>query len=165
VYGSVGLASVAITFTSRLPLARRKALEDLLFFNGQQARVRNRIVESIESYGLPEIVESEEALRIRLSGRDDAQSLFALTSEPAPELAGAVVYVRDRRERFVVVHIAVADGHASDGPYAAQHVLLRMLTAVRAAAAVTTGVRMVDFFYGQGKARSITVRKPSDNAR
>jgi hypothetical protein len=156
---------VDIAFSSRLSIAYRIALENLLFFNGQQARVRNRIVESIESYGLPEIVDSDETLRIRLAGRDDAQSLFALAGETQPDLVGAVVYVRDRPERFVVVHIAVDDAHSSGGVGAGQQVLLRMLIAVRAAATVTAGVRMVDFFYGRGKARSIVVRRPSEVGR
>jgi hypothetical protein len=154
---------VAVTFSSRLPVERRGALESLLFFNGRQARVRNRIVDSIENYGLPEIVESDGTLRIRLSGRHDAQSLFALAGKEASDVVGAIVYVRDRTDRFVVVHIAVDDSHSSSGMSAEQHVVLRLLDAVRAVAAVTAGVRLVEFYYGEGKARILPVRKPSDS--
>lgn len=140
-------------------------MEELLFFNRQQARVRNRIVDSIQSYGVPEVMETDGTLRVRLDGRADAQSLFGLTGDVEPTLIGAVVYVRDRRERFVVVHIAVDEKHSSVGPGAGQQVLLRMLIAVRRAATATAGVRSVDFFYGQGKARSIDVTRPSDTAR
>lgn len=156
---------MAVTFSSRLPVARRSALEALLFFNDRQSRFRNRIVDSIESYGLPEIVDSDGTLRIRLSGRHDAQSLFALAGEGASDVVGAIIYVRDRADRFVVVHIAVDDSHSSGGVSAEQHVVLRLLDAVRAAAAVTAGVRMVEFYYGEGKARILPVRKPSDAPR
>lgn len=149
-----------ITISSRLPVWQRPALEALLFFNPQQARVHHRIVESIEGYGRPEIVESGETLRIRLSGRHDAQALFALAQGPTMVPIGAVVYVRDRVERFVVVHIVVNEAYSAKGPQADGRLLLRMLHEVRAAASVTTGVRNVEFYYADGKARTIAVPKP-----
>lgn len=73
---------------------------------------------------------------------------------------GAVVYVRDRVERFVVVHIVVDEAYSAKSPLAGGHLLLRMLHEVRTAASVTTGVRHVEFYYADGKARKIAVRKP-----
>lgn len=144
--------------SSRLPLAQRSVLEQLLFFSGQQHKVRHRIVDSIESFGTPEIVATETTLRVRLSGRHDAQTLFAVADAGARPV-GVVVYVRDRTDRLVVVHVAVDQAYSAEGRFADAHLLLRLLYAVRGVADVTSGVTHVDFFYADGLARTMPVSK------
>ena len=46
----------SIEITSTLAQDQRAALEELLFFNANQHRVRNGIEHSIEAYGAPEIL-------------------------------------------------------------------------------------------------------------
>ena len=58
--------SDSISITSKLPLEQRVALEQLLFFNVNQHRVRLGIQQSIETYGAPEIFEQDGGLRIRV---------------------------------------------------------------------------------------------------
>jgi hypothetical protein len=151
------------TISSRLPLAQRAALEQLLFFSRQQDKVRHRIVDSIESFGSPEIVASDTTLRVRLSGRHDAQTLFAVADATPMRPVGTVVYVRDRADRLVVVHVAVDPAYSAEGRFADAHLLLRLLQAVRGVAEVTSGVTHVDFFYADGLARTMPVAKA--NAR
>lgn len=153
----VPTASFAIS--SRLPLSQRPALERLLFFSGQQYKVRHRIVASIESFGAPEIVADDGTLRVRLSGRHDAQTLFAVSGTSAASPVGAISYVRDRLDRLVIVHVAVDQAWSAEGRYADAHLLLRLLHAVRRIAEVTSGVTHVDFFYADGMARTIKIAR------
>lgn len=152
--------AASLTITSRLPLERRSALEQLLFFSRQQHKVRHRIVESIESFGPPEIVAIDGTLRVRLSGRHDAQTLFAVV-DGRQDPVGAVIYVRDRPDRLVVVHVAVDHRYSAEGRFADAHVLLKLLRAVRGVGEVTAGVTHVDFFYADGLARSMPVSRAS----
>lgn len=153
------MATAPFTISSRLPLQQRAALEQLLFFSRLQHRLRHRIVDSIESFGAPEIVADDATLRVRLSGRHDAQTLFAVSAASSMQPVGAVVYVRDRVDRLVVVHVAVDHAWSAEGRYADAHLLLRLLHAVRGVAEVTAGVTHVDFFYGDGLARTMKVTK------
>ena len=56
-----------IEFTSRLPRHKRHALERILFFNGCQDRFARGIVDVIDKYGPPEIVDDGEGLRVRVT--------------------------------------------------------------------------------------------------
>lgn len=143
--------------TSRLGAEHRPALEQLLFFNAQQDLVRHRIVETIERYGMPELFERDGALRIRLAGAADAQSLFAVAVDGPGEPVGVALFVRESDERFVIVHIGVAPAYAAGGPHADTHVVFQLLQAIRAAARRTRGVRYVDLLYGAGRTRQIPV--------
>ncbi|HEY2144497.1 MAG TPA: hypothetical protein VGH12_00400, partial [Steroidobacteraceae bacterium] len=55
-----------IGITSKLAAELRPALEQLLFFNINQHRVRVGIQQSIDTYGVPEIYEQDGGLRIRV---------------------------------------------------------------------------------------------------
>jgi hypothetical protein len=137
-----------ITVTSRLPAQMRADLEALLFFNARQHRMRHEIEATIERYGMPEIVEHGGALRVRVAGLPEVQSLFAVAAvngEARP--VGAVVYVRDAFERLTIVHIGVAEEYATGGPHASERVLLRLLQEIRRVARRTSGVRHVEVAY------------------
>jgi len=145
--------------TSRLGPEHRAALEQLLFFNTRQDVVRHRIVETIEHYGMPEVFERDGALRVRLAGAADAQALFAVSSAPEQDgqPIGVALFVREGEERFVIVHIGVAEAYTAEGEHADSHLFFRLLHAIRDAARRTRGVRVVDLFYGAGRTRHIPV--------
>ena len=143
-----------ITITSRLPASMRGDLEAMLFFNTRQHRVRDGIEATIERFGLPEI---DGHLRIRVAGRAEVQSLFAVHEEGArARPVGAVVYVRDTFERITVVHVGVADDYAVGGRHAQERVLLRLLQEIRRVARRTAGIRHVEFAYTQNRLREAT---------
>ncbi len=70
--GSIGI-------TSKLPVEQRTALEQLLFFNVNQHRVRLGIQQSIETYGVPEIYQQDGGLRVRVGDIAGVQTLFAVS--------------------------------------------------------------------------------------
>ena len=53
-----------IEFKSHVPVAQKRALEALLYFNACQERVSACIADAIEKFGAPEIVADRDRLRI-----------------------------------------------------------------------------------------------------
>lgn len=148
--------------TSRLGAEHRAALEELLFFNRLQGAVRTRIEATIDRYGLPQLVVREGAVRIELAGVPEVQSLFAvLPTGSAGTPIGVAVFLRESEERFVIVHVGVAEKYSAAGGRANQHVFFHLLNAIRDAARRTRGVRHIDLFYGQGIVRHIPVQGSS----
>ena len=143
-----------IAVTSRLPVGFRAELEAVLFFNARQHQMRREIEQTIERFGLPEIVESSGGLRVRVAGLPDVQSLFAVESgDGANRPVGAVIYVRDSIERFTVVHIGVAEDYALGGAQESERVLPRLLQEIRRVARRTAGIRQVELAYCRNRPR------------
>jgi hypothetical protein len=151
--------------TSRLGAEHRAALEELLFFNRLQSAVRTRIVATIERYGMPQVVVRDGVLRIALAGIADVQSVFALAPPGmTPGPIGVAVFLRESEERFVIVHVGVAEQFSAAGGRANDHVFFHLLNAIRDAARRTRGVRSIDLFYGHGVVRHIPVQGPAAGA-
>lgn len=145
--------SSAIWVTSKLTPAHRTALEQLVFFNANQHRVRGGIEQSIKTYGAPEIFEHEGALRVRVGSVADVQTLFAVNEEGRP--MGVAVFVRLEQARFVVLHVVVDPRHVSAG----NPVLLRLMHAIRRAARITRGVDRIELPYKPAHAVRLQVNR------
>src|SRR5260370_13333682 len=98
-----GASSSSIGITSKLPANQRAALEQLLFFNVNQHRVRVGIQQSIETYGAPEIYEQDGGLRVRVGDIAGVQTLFAASDLATP--LGLTVFLRSAHQRFAVLHL------------------------------------------------------------
>src|SRR6266849_6086571 len=118
-----GALSSSIGITSKLPANQRAALEQLLFFNINQHRVRVGIQQSIDTYGVPEIYEQDGGLRVRVGDVAGVQTLFAVTEEGRP--LGVAVFVRSAHERFAVLHLGV-DSRVSTTPEVNTRVMLKL---------------------------------------
>ena len=136
--------SETIGITCKLPDEQRAALEQLLFFNVNQHRVRSGIEESIETYGVPEIQEADGALRVRVGDIDGVQTLFAVSEHGRP--LGVAVFVRLAHERFVVLHLGV-EPRLSATPELNRRVLWKLMHEIRGAARRTRGVERVELVY------------------
>jgi hypothetical protein len=134
----------SIEIISRLPVAQRPALEQLLFFNANQHRVRLGIQQSIDTYGVPELYEHDGDLRIRVGDISGVQSLFAITDEGRP--IGVAVFVRAAHERFAVLHLGVATNFGWH-PAASTRVLLKLMHEIRTTARRTRGVACIELVY------------------
>lgn len=155
-------SNVKIAVTSRLPAHLRADLESLLFFNARQHRMRHEIEQTIERFGIPEIVEQGGWLRVQVAGLPEVQSLFALhEAEDRARPVGAVIYVRDAFERFTVVHIGVADEFALGGVHSSERVLLRLLQEIRRVARRTSGIRHVELAYSRSRPRELARALPA----
>ncbi|MGD0503156.1 MAG: hypothetical protein ABSD02_10460 [Steroidobacteraceae bacterium] len=138
------LLSELIGIQCKLPVDQRAALEQLLFFNVNQHRVRLGIQQSIETYGVPEIQEHDGGLSIRVGDIEGVQSLFAVSDEG--RLLGVAVFVRLARERFVVLHLGVQQPRAVAGDLNTR-VLLKLMHEIRSAARRTHGVDRIELVY------------------
>jgi hypothetical protein len=130
--------------TSKLGLEQRPALEQLLFFNTNQHRVRVGIQQSIEIYGVPEIYEHDGGLRVRVGDVEGVQTLFAVSDHGRP--LGVAVFVRLARERFVVLHLGVEPRPQSTADINTR-VLLKLMHGIRSAARRTRGVARIELVY------------------
>jgi hypothetical protein len=134
----------SIGIKCKLPLDQRAALEQLLFFNVNQHRVRVGIQQSIEAYGVPEICEHEGELTIRVGDIEGVQTLFAVSDEH--RLLGVAVFVRLALERFVVLHLGVQQPYRL-APEVNIRVLLKLMHEIRGAARRTHGVDRIELVY------------------
>ena len=147
-----------VEFTSSLPQECHRQLEALLFFNGRQDKVRGGIVDAIDRYGAPEIVSDARGLRVGVAGPAEAQCLFAVeTLGGTYRPVGVVLYTRDSFERITIMHMVIAEPYAAGGPHAGEHLLLRLVQAVRRVARRTSGIRQVQLLYSQSRERAATV--------
>jgi hypothetical protein len=136
--------SGSIGITSKLAAEQRTALEQLLFFNVNQHRVRVGIQQSIETYGVPEIYEHDGGLRVRVGDIAGVQTLFAISEFGRP--LGVAVFVRSAHERFAVLHLGV-DPRLSLTPEVNTRVLLKLMHEIRRAARRTRGVERIELVY------------------
>jgi hypothetical protein len=127
-----------------LAVEQRAALEQLLFFNINQHRVRMGIQQSIDTYGVPEIHEHDGSLRVRVGEIVGVQTLFALST--AGRLLGVAVFVRSAHERFAVLHLGV-DTPRYATPDLSLRILLKLMHEIRSAARRTQGVERIDLVY------------------
>jgi hypothetical protein len=136
--------SGSIGITSTLPANQRFALEQLLFFNVNQHRVRVGIQQSIETYGVPEIYEQDGGLRVRVGDIAGVQTLFAISDLGRP--LGVAVFVRSAHERFAVLHLGL-EPRLSATPEINTRVLLKLMHEIRSAARRTQGVDRIELVY------------------
>ena len=136
--------SGSIGITSKLAADQRTALEQLLFFNVNQHRVRIGIQQSIETYGVPEIYEHDGGLRVRVGDIAGVQTLFAISEFGRP--LGVAVFVRSAHERFAVLHLGI-EPRLSLTPEANTRVLLKLMHEIRSAARRTRGVERIELVY------------------
>ncbi len=133
----------SVSITSKLAASQRAALEQVLFFNENQYRVRDGIEQSIATYGVPEISEQDGHLRIRVGTTEGVQSLFAVSADGAP--VGVAVFVPVAEDRFVILHLVVAAPAA--GERANSFILIKLMHEIRGAARRTRGVDRIELVY------------------
>ena len=145
----------AIDFASRVSRHRRHALERLLFFNGCQERVARDIVDVIDRYGPPTIIDDVDGLRVSVGDLPDVQCLFAvetLTARPV----GVAVYVRADLEHVTVLHLGVSEDYCTGGMNEREGLLLHLMGQVRRSARRIKGVRRLEVLYGGQRLRTST---------
>lgn len=142
----------SITFTSVLERSQCRELERLLFLNPGQHRVRSAIIEAVEKYGIPRVVDEQGLLRVRLDSSREVQTLFAIGHTAlSSRLAGVMVYTRLDGETILLLHLAVARDYASGGRFGRQMLALRLVERLRKIAAQVKGVHVVRLILSSGK--------------
>ena len=136
-----------IVFSSRVPRECRSDLEDLLFFNPRQHRVREGIINSLAHFGHPRVEETSSGLSVRV-GDHEAQTLFAFDRETKTKApVGVVVFLRTSLEEIAIMHVAVDDEYALHGRQAGVGLGVTLVEKVKEIAARIVGVKRIVFFY------------------
>lgn len=148
-----------VSFSSVLRQQHRRDLEELMFFNPDQDRVREGIISSVRRFGNPRIVQQGDVCRVAVGDFDDAQTLYAFEAEAVPRLVGCIVYVRDERRRFTVVHIAVAEDHVMASKSTEVPLAVRLLLQVLEIARQIKGIEAVAVQYTKGKDLELPIGK------
>ncbi|HVV00531.1 MAG TPA: hypothetical protein VHH88_04160 [Verrucomicrobiae bacterium] len=136
-----------ITFASSAPRECREQVEDLLFFNPRQQKVRKGIQDSVARFGLPRLVETPAGVSVRV-GEHETQALFAFDRDRenrAP--AGAVIFLRTLPEEITILHVAVEDEYALQGASEGSGLGVALVEKVKEIARRIAGVKRLTFFY------------------
>ena len=138
-----------IFFSSRVPGESREALEELLFFNPRQHRVRQGILNSLHDFGHPKLVETAGELSVRV-GEHEAQTLFAYDRDRrGKDPVGVVVFLRTRPEEIAIMHVAVHPKYALQGENAGVGLGVGLVEKVKEIASRIVGVQRIVFVYRQ----------------
>lgn len=149
---------MALQFTSVLDQSLRGELEELMFQHPQQGRFRDTILDCIERFGVPRVVEQNGRLRVELAGQTEVQTLYAVMARPLhSELVGALVFTRNQTGELVVLHIAVKDDYTAQGPRADQMVTFALVEELCRVARQIQGVHGVRLAYARGQSILKTV--------
>ena len=147
-----------IIITSKLAVEQRPSLEQLLFFNAGQHRVRLGIQQSIETYGVPEIYVHDHSLRVRVGDIEGVQTLFAVSDSGRPR--GVAVFVRLARECFVVLQLGV-EPRARAPLEANNSVLSKLMHEIRSTARRTRGVDRIEVVYKERSPVRLNGQQPA----
>ena len=83
-------------------------LENMLFFNSQQNRYIDEIINSVTKFGTPRIVKNGNRIMIELDHFSDVQNMFVFDDEEK-SLIGLVLYYRESISTVTLLHIAIND--------------------------------------------------------
>jgi hypothetical protein len=138
----------SLLFSSVLPTAYREELERIVFFNPEQDRVTECLLDSVHRYGVPLIVEEQGSLRFRVPAFGPVQTLYALDQTVRPaSLAGVVMYVRESRDTMLVLHLAVHEDYVAGSLYGEDWVTPRLLATVRTTCQRIRGITCMRLLY------------------
>ena len=139
-----------LVFSSKLPIQCRPALENLLFFNSRQFRVRDGIIESLRQFGHPRLEETVDGVSVRV-GELDTQTLFACDRDSHDNAqVGLVTFLRTSTTDMSILHIAVRSDYSLPGWRAGQGLGLVLIEKVKEIASRIVGVRRIVLQYRQG---------------
>ena len=136
-----------LDFSSKAPKQCRQALEDMLFFNPRQSRVREGIINSLEHFGHPRVEETADGLSVRV-GKIEAQTLFAYDRDRGgSDPVGVVVFLRTSPAEIAIVHVAVHGDYALRCRHAGVGLGVTLIEKVKEIASRIVGVTKIVFFY------------------
>ena len=141
-------------YTSMLKPEYIEALERLMFFNPGQQSALAAILDSLETFGSPSVYVDGERLRVKVEKLDEVQTLFALDDET---LVGVLIYSRIMLEYLTVIHIAVDHDYSSDGKFAHNMLVMRMLELLRNSARRIKGVESIRIMTSNNQIRDFSV--------
>ena len=146
---------------SHLPAQHREALENLLFFNPRQHRIRLGIERSIEKYGAPRIYEQNGHLSLCTERFSDFQYLYALDeSKKSVVLAGVLIFVREKNNTLEALHVAAAHSYLVSECSLEESVVYQLIQTLLKIGNRLRGIEQVGVSCYRSKRRYFCVKAP-----
>ena len=118
-----------------------------MFLNPRQFRAREGIVNSLEKFGHPRLVEIAGGLSIQV-GDCEAQTFFAFDpKQHSGNPVGVVVFLRTSPAEVAIMHLAVHPDYSMQGEHAGTGLGVILVEKVKEIAAQIVGIKRVVFFY------------------
>lgn len=114
-----------------------------MFFNPHQHKVADRIAKSVETYGPPQIKETENGLTFVVEDHE-VQSLFAYDLDHNPtEPVGLTVFSRTSESEITILHVAAHPMYTQGNSKRGLGVCVALLAQVRRIGRSIAGVKRV----------------------
>ena len=148
---------------SRLDLRYREALENIVFFNAEQWRIRAAMLHAIERFGNPRIIARDSSLVLELDGEPQVQTLYVLKEEGSTaRLSGVVVFTRKEASLHVIyVGLEPADAH---GPGEQDYLFVEIFQLLRGIGRRILGIKFIEFNKGPRQLR-LSVGVPGSGSK
>jgi len=144
---AAAVSSLNLVFQSKVSKQSRPALEELMFFNPDQYRVRDGIVSALHKFGHPRIEENEQGISIRVADME-AQALFAFDRDRRGEdPIGVVVFIRTSPVEIAIMHIAVHPDYTWQGRRKGLGLAIMLIEKVKEIARRIVGIEQILFWY------------------
>ena len=138
-----------VHLSAELPADWKEEVEELLFFNPQQAVVAKKILATIRAFGMPRVTVANDRLQVVLGNGLALGTLFARVATPeGDELAGILLFLR-RGAGLLCLHLSVAEAYSFRGPHARLGVAARLLDGARRIAGRIAGLDHIEVYYGR----------------
>jgi hypothetical protein len=147
-------------FTSSLNVNKKDELDDLLFFNEKQSGVVEKILRSIEEYGLPRTIVENNKIRVIVGENRYVQNLFLIREKDGKDdLIGAVIYIRDSDTNATVLHISIKPDQTMNSGKSKQIIALKMIEELKLNLSKIKGVKTLTIFYEIDRSGIIRIKK------
>lgn len=148
-----------LILTSRLDVAHRDELERLLFYNGNQLKVRRGASLAIERYRAPRVSVEGGRLWVTFDSGIATQCLFAMDrAGPDGRPVGTAVYTREA-DALAVLLLAVHEDYARGGARAGAMLFARLVDELLCVARRIKGIATVRLFLADPPI-ALSVRRP-----
>lgn len=136
-----------VQLCAELSVKWKAEVEELLFFNPQQAALEREILSTIRAFGIPRVVVKNGRLRIEAGNGLVLGTLFAqVASEKGPELAGVLLFLR-KGAGILCLHLSVSESYSFRGTHASMCVAARLLDGARVIGTRIAGVDHIEVYY------------------
>mgnify|MGYP003599592482 FL=1 len=136
-----------VQLCAELPVDRKTEVEELLFFNPQQAAMENEILAAIRAFGVPRVVAKGGKLSIEAGNDLVLGTLFAqVASKDGMELAGVLLFLR-KGAGMLCLHLSVNEAYSFWGPRGDLCTPAHLLDGARIIGTRIAGVDHLEVYY------------------
>lgn len=132
--------------SSSLAARDQDALEELFYFNPNQAKIRESVEAAVRQFGTPQMKTEAGRCRLVLPQIGEGQTMYLYKSGRIPVLAGVMIYVRDGNCLRILFWGLHPDHTCSARPQS--YLLLEMIEALKQAGRKIVGIEKISFRFG-----------------